>query len=191
MDGRPGSVGTSFGSGVVTAQRSNAMGQARSPTEKILVTPDVVQAPHFTDQLTDQNAQTFLRHYYEYMTPNNRHYALGDEWTAVSLSALISMGKQHVLRSQFFRGHAFTDELLFDALEQLAEIVRDNRTFGAENFSVYVKRITKMGHRSSYTLSAQRKVTYAQVVSLTGPESPLLPACVISQDKPHRNFVFR
>lgn len=72
MDGRPESIGTSLTSGAPTAQRSSAIWRARSPTETMLVTPDGVQAPYFTAQLTDKNARTFLRDNGEYINSVDR-----------------------------------------------------------------------------------------------------------------------
>lgn len=56
------------------------------------------------------------------------------------------MPKQHILRSRLFRGHAFTDVLLLDAFERIAEIMPDHGAFDAENFAFDIKQILRMGH---------------------------------------------
>lgn len=109
------------------------------------MTPDDVMAPYFTAAQTDQSVRILMRDYHEYITSVDRHNAVGDEWAAVSLLALIPMAVQYVVWSRVFGGHACTDCLLFDAFERTVGITGDNRAFNVEKIAVDIRRIIKIG----------------------------------------------
>lgn len=52
---------SSFTSSVQPTKPSNPMRRAHSPTEIVLLPPDDIQPPYFTEIVTDQHARKFLR----------------------------------------------------------------------------------------------------------------------------------
>lgn len=104
--------------------------------EMMLVIPDGIQAPYFTDTLTDYHNRKYLQDHDEQIASVDHYVVIGDTRAGSSLVALVAMAEQHTLWSRVFCSHTFSDEILLNALGWIAGITRDDAEFDAENVAV-------------------------------------------------------